>query len=72
MADSTIALARAQGYREGYGQALADVARQIAEAHGQAHEWHCATHPQSQRIEAYMHASAIVRGLHEKARKHGE
>lgn len=61
----TIALARAQGYREGYSRALADVAEQIAEAIGYAHD----APAQRQRIEALQHVRAIVRGLRERAKR---
>lgn len=65
MPDGALHLARAQGYREGYGRALADVAEQIGEAIGMAYD----APGQVQRIESLQHVRAIVRGLRERARR---
>jgi hypothetical protein len=58
-------LARAQGYRDGHGQALADVQRALSVAIGLASE-----HPREGEYRlALQHARAIVGGLREKARR---
>lgn len=64
----TIARVRAQGYRDGYARALADVQAQIAEAIGLAMD-----RPGTYEARtALQHVRAIVRGLREKARRaHG-
>lgn len=57
-------LARAQGYRDGYGQALADVQRALSEAIALAAEHESVDH----RL-ALQHTRAIVGGLRERARR---